>query len=1318
MNSNRPCLPSLLLVCLLFGSAGSLRSATRTWTGASPTSGNWTIPANWDGGASSPSNGDDLVFPSTAPRKVNTNNFTGFRAGSIAFTGAGGGFNLHGNSLTVSNGITGQHAGGSNALHLDLVLGDSQVLLLANATGTLGVHGNLALGPHLLTVNNRALATITGVITGTGGLAKTGTNWLYLDGASANTYSGLTTVHDGVLQVMHPQALGSTAGATRVNQEGGLRVDPSVGTLAEDLILNGWGFDNLGVLRVPGTTTFTGDINVLSNGYWTAVVNVAGGQTATFNGPVTGDGGLQKHGAGTLVFGGSAVNNPARGVTCSQGLLELRKSIAGPALGSDLTLFGGTVRVFDLSQIGAETDVTLYGDGVLDLGDLAVEDIGPIHNLAQAGGTLLTPISLLRVHGRTNLGTQFSGDISGPAAVEFRDAYQLQLHGTNTYTGPTRLFNMDLVVNGALASSSISIDGQSRLSGDGRVNHITNSGTLRPGSFDTPMTCSNLVLHTGSVFEARRWGALAPLVVRGSVRLGNASLALTTFVVWNEGETWKFIDNDGVDAVVGQFLGLPEGAIVEDGPLRARISYFGGDGNDVVLTSISTRVWDGGGADEYWTNPLNWVGNVAPLPGDNIYIPGADHQRTTNDFPAGTAFHHLRLGNGYQELHGNLLRVSGGLEWVLDSFGGQGAWIQAPIEAVADQEFVLDSAVYGDFRGGLNLGGHTVNVRCTAAINNGLSVSGSLAGFGTLQVGTNATVSLVATNSFQGAVEVQDGGNLQGSGRTLGGSAWHVAQGGSLALANGVIPGAVLAAGAHLESTTFGPGTTNIVAGDLVLQPGSSVRIFTEPNSRLIVTGLVSVAGAVLDLLPYDFQPMLGDTYVIVRNSGVDPVQGTFAGLPEGAAFHYEDAWYRISYAGGDGNDIELTLLLPPLTGTVRTWDGSGSDARWGNETNWVGNARPEAGDTLLFPVAASRKLNTNDLGFWALGGFDAVRLIGAFYDLRQETYTRPLLLQNGLVASNLTGTNILRIPFDLIHTQDWDVVAAASVLRWTAPPGASPGTVTNTVGAGVLRKRGLGRLDVESVVLDHLGGTRVEGGDLRLLDGANVTGEMRLEGGALDAVSAFSGPLLAQSGTLRLGGRREDVTGEVPNGLMVTGETVLGPGVTFSPRLDGTNEYYPTLAGSAGALVLNKGGVDLGGATLAVEVNCYPKQGDVFTIVLDLDAGGNHIANTFAGLPEGAIYQAGPWRFQIGYQGKGNRAVQLTALIRVPEFTSVAYKEGQGILEGLAEKSRPVRIEATTDFVSWTPLGVVNADANGAFSFTDLQAGSHPHRFYRAVGL
>lgn len=50
-----------------------------------------------------------------------------------------------------------------------------------------------------------------------------------------------------------------------------------------------------------------------------------------------------------------------------------------------------------------------------------------------------------------------------------------------------------------------------------------------------------------------------------------------------------------------------------------------------------------------------------------------------------------------------------------------------------------------------------------------------------------------------------------------------------------------------------------------------------------------------------------GDTFTIVGNNGTNPVQGTFKDLPEGAEVTVSGATFKISYVGGDGNDVVLT---------------------------------------------------------------------------------------------------------------------------------------------------------------------------------------------------------------------------------------------------------------------------------------------------------------------------------------------------------------------------------------------------------------------------
>jgi hypothetical protein len=70
---------------------------------------------------------------------------------------------------------------------------------------------------------------------------------------------------------------------------------------------------------------------------------------------------------------------------------------------------------------------------------------------------------------------------------------------------------------------------------------------------------------------------------------------------------------------------------------------------DRLETRLAPAVatWDGGGADNHWTTAANWVGDVAPQPGDDLVFPaGAARLANVNDFPGVTSFHHLAV-NGF-----------------------------------------------------------------------------------------------------------------------------------------------------------------------------------------------------------------------------------------------------------------------------------------------------------------------------------------------------------------------------------------------------------------------------------------------------------------------------------------------------------------------------------------------------------------------------------------------------------------------------------------------------------------------------------------------
>jgi len=62
----------------------------------------------------------------------------------------------------------------------------------------------------------------------------------------------------------------------------------------------------------------------------------------------------------------------------------------------------------------------------------------------------------------------------------------------------------------------------------------------------------------------------------------------------------------------------------------------------------------------------------------------------------------------------------------------------------------------------------------------------------------------------------------------------------------------------------------------------------------------------------YGFRPQPGNTFEIITNTGGNPINGFFANAPEGAVLGgFCDIQFRITYVGGDGNDVVLTAETP-----------------------------------------------------------------------------------------------------------------------------------------------------------------------------------------------------------------------------------------------------------------------------------------------------------------------------------------------------------------------------------------------------------------------
>ena len=98
-----------------------------------------------------------------------------------------------------------------------------------------------------------------------------------------------------------------------------------------------------------------------------------------------------------------------------------------------------------------------------------------------------------------------------------------------------------------------------------------------------------------------------------------------------------------------------------------------------------------------------------------------------------------------------------------------------------------------------------------------------------------------------------------------------------------------------------------------------------------------------------------GDTFTIVDNTRPDPVQGTFKDLPEGAEVTVDGVTFKISYVGGDGNDVVLTVLKVSKASKAPKAPNTGGEKL---AVNLIGTMAGVASAVALLVVAKRKSFN------------------------------------------------------------------------------------------------------------------------------------------------------------------------------------------------------------------------------------------------------------------------------------------------------------------------------------------------------------------------
>ncbi len=71
----------------------------------------------------------------------------------------------------------------------------------------------------------------------------------------------------------------------------------------------------------------------------------------------------------------------------------------------------------------------------------------------------------------------------------------------------------------------------------------------------------------------------------------------------------------------------------------------------------------------------------------------------------------------------------------------------------------------------------------------------------------------------------------------------------------------------------------------------------------------VTISGAQFSLIDRGGLPVTpGTVFTVIRNTATTPIAGVFRNLPDGSVLVAEGNTFQVSYEGGDGNDLTLTV--------------------------------------------------------------------------------------------------------------------------------------------------------------------------------------------------------------------------------------------------------------------------------------------------------------------------------------------------------------------------------------------------------------------------
>lgn len=402
-------------------------------------------------------------------------------------------------SPTNAVAIAGSGVGGNGAIRnvsgTNTLSGTVTAVAAAKITAdtgtTLNLTGNLTGSNTTTTLAGAGSINVARITTGSGQVEIAGPgNVTFNGGATANTYTGLTTVQSGTL------TLAKNAGTNAISTGGLLINGGSVVLGANEQIANGAGVTlaGSGIFNLNGRTETIGQLN----GSSTAATTALGGGSLTIAGPnntnsnyagiITGSGAssLNVSGTGKVYLTGD--NSGFAGtVNVTNGTLN--------ASGSNSALGTGAVNVSSVGNLQVQGDIALANtvsiDGAGTSGNGAIENVtghNTINGAVTLGGgsRVQSNAGSLTLAGGVTLGSHtlnvggngdvsITGTIAGLGGLNKDGAGVLRLGAANSFTGTTVITNGSIV---AEASNVFNNSAALTVGAGGTLSLLTHSQTI------------------------------------------------------------------------------------------------------------------------------------------------------------------------------------------------------------------------------------------------------------------------------------------------------------------------------------------------------------------------------------------------------------------------------------------------------------------------------------------------------------------------------------------------------------------------------------------------------------------------------------------------------------------------------------------------------------------------------------------------------------------------------------------------------------------------------------------------------------------------